>query len=198
MIKRALAGAAVLALCPLASATINFIDFESDLIGPRSNGFMSLSSPLVTFTDSEGEDLYIDDYGLESDGHALAVGTDRDQSILIMDFAATIDSLSMDFGNDEPSYIFPGDYALLSAFLDGEFIGQTLVELNANDAMDQSISFSGDFFNSATIEFYVSGNPGGVTEIVDNISFNTIPAPGAGLIVAASALVRAGRRRREA
>lgn len=177
MIKRAMFSAAVIGLTTAAHAGTTVIDFETDPAGPRPNGFFSLNSPLVTFTDSEGADLLIDNFGIRSIGQGLAVGTDLDGSILIMDFSVTVDSLSMDIGNDDPLFTSPGDYALLTVYLDGNEVGTTLVELNGNSAMDQNIAFSGEFFNSASIEYYVSGD--GATEIVDNITFHPVPVPGA-------------------
>lgn len=157
------------------------IDFESDTTGAKPNGWMSVDSSLVSFTDSVGADLNVADYGNQSQGQALAVNTDYDDSWLIMDFAVLVNSLSLDFGNDDPGWSAPGDQAVLTAFLGGVQVGQTSVVMNRDDIMNQSISIAGVDFDQAT--FYYAVDPGlGLIEIVDNIQFEpggVIPAPGA-------------------
>lgn len=174
-------------------AAITVIDFESDAPGPVPNGFQSVQSPLVTFTDSDGSDLSIGNFGIASIGQGLAVGRD-DNSLLVMDFSTLIDSLSLDFGNDDPALSEPGDEVILTAYLDGRLVDSTFVEMNRNTAMDQTITFSGAVFNSATIEYYVSST--GLTKVVDNIVFNTVPGPGTGILGALAIVGLVGRRRR--
>ncbi len=152
------------------------IDFESDSLGDKPNGFISVDSPLVSFTDSMGGDLDVYDYGEQSDGQALAIHGD-DESYLIMDFTTTINSLQLDFGNDDPIATNPGDEAVLTAFLEGVQVDQVTVTMNRDDIMNQSISISGVLFDQATFLFDVTAtNWTGMIEIVDNIQF-VVPEP---------------------
>lgn len=171
---------ACVALTGVAQAVV-VIDFESDTTGAKPNGWMSVDSSLVSFTDSVGTDLNVGDYGAQSQGQALAVMTDFDDSWLVMDFAVRVNSLSLDFGNDDPAFSTAGDQAVLTAFLGGSQVGQTSVVMNRDDIMNQSISIAGVDFDQAT--FYYAVNPSqGLIEIVDNIQFQpggVIPAPGA-------------------
>ena len=188
---------AMLALPPALAATLSAhaalvtVNFESDAPGPVANGFMSFDSPFVTFSDSDGSDLSIGNFGIASDGQSLMVGQ-NDTSALIMNFSTIVDSLSIDFGNDDPNLSEPGDFATLTLFLGNVFVGEAFVELNRNTAMDQTISFSGAAFDNATIEYYVSSD--GVAKTFDNFVFNTVPGPGGLGLMALVGL--AARRRR--
>ena len=195
MIKRALIGGAIGFLTQAVAASVVTVNFESDAPGPKPNGFMSNDSSFLRFSDTAGSDLVVDNFGIASIGQGLAVGTDTDGSLLLMEFDGLVDSLSLDFGNDDPAFTFPGDVAILIAYLDGIEVGQTFIEMNGNTAMDQNVSFSGELFNSATFEFYVTGEGG--TEVVDNISFNIVPGPGALALLGPIALISRRRRKRD-
>ncbi len=181
-------------------ASIHTIDFESDTIGEKSNGFVSNDSALVAFSDSltPPDGLRIEDFGFQSDGQGLGVFGD-DESELILDFAVTVDALSLEFGNDDPFFSNEGDRAVLTVFDGAVQVGQTSVVLNRNDILDQSISFSGVQFNRATFLYDVSTD--GLIEIVDNIQFNTVdavPEPTALLIWSGfAAVLVTGRRRKK-
>jgi hypothetical protein len=172
------------------------INFENDTAGPKPNGWSSVDSALLSFTDSVGAGLDVYDYGLQSHGQALAVKTDYDNSWLIMDFSTVVMSLSLEFGNDDPGWSNPGDLAVLTAFMGVSQVGQTTVVMNRDDIMNQSISISGVNFDSATF-YYAVPRTQGLIEIVDNIEFTIIPAPGALLLGSIGAgLVGWLRRRR--
>ena len=71
--------------------------------------------------------------------------------------------------------------AVLTAFLGAVQVGQTSVVMNRDDIMNQSISIAGMNFDRAT--FYYAVDPAiGLIEIVDNIQFDVIPAPGGVLL----------------
>jgi hypothetical protein len=168
-------------LTGLAQATVT-VNFSNDPTGAKPNGWSSVDSPALSFTDSIGANLDVYDYGHQSHGKALACNPDGDQSYLIMDFAPLATSLQLDFGNDDPGWSNPGDVAVLTAFLGGVQVAQTVVVMNRNDNMDQSIAVSGVTFDQATFEYQVTAWSPGLIEVVDDIQFNIIPAPGAILL----------------
>jgi hypothetical protein len=189
-----------LSLAGAAQAAL--IDFESDsTAGFRPNGWKSDDSSLVAFRDSNGSDLMVVSLpGGQTHGKSLACFTDNDNSRLIMDFTTSVKALSFDFGNDDPSFTTAGDQAILTVFLGGAQVGQTMVTMNRNDVMDQTISIAGVTFDSATF-YYAASHAGGLTEVVDDIRFGVgvaaVPAPGAILLgTLGSALVGWLRRRR--
>ena len=62
--------------------------------------------------------------------------------------------------------------------LDGVQVGQTVMLANQNGLMDQTISFSGTVFNSATFSVALASNPACCsTELVDNVTFTPVPEP---------------------
>ncbi len=198
--KRFIFSAAVLALFAMqtsANASLEMINFESDSTGFVPNGFVSNDSSLVSFTDSMGAELEISNFGNQSDGNALAVRGD-DSSFLIMDFTTLVESLSLDFGNDDPGFSNAGDNAVLTLFNGATQVGQVSVEMNRNDLMDQTISFSGAQFDRAEFLYDVTTN--GLIEIVDNIQFETatalVPEPGSVVIWSVFALSGMAIRRR--
>jgi hypothetical protein len=180
-----LCGLVCLCLAGATQAAV-LVDFESDTTGYKPNGWTSVDSSLISFSDSLGEDMEVLDFGDQGDGQSLAVNWD-DASYLIMDFAALVDSLSLDFGNDDPYWSEASDLAILTVYLNGTQVGQTTVEMNRDDIMNQSISISGVTFDRATF-FYDAHSSyyTGLIEIVDNVRFelagSTVPAPGAILL----------------
>ncbi|MFQ5417744.1 MAG: hypothetical protein ACE5FL_11945 [Myxococcota bacterium] len=177
-----------------ASAAPVIVDFDSDpMFMNVPNGFTSASSPDVHFSDTNGNDLLLVNSATATNGsNALAVLFDHDDSGLLMEFDFLATELSLDFGNDLALLSSAGDMAVLTAFLDGSFVGVALVALNRNLAMDQSIGFAGTAFNSAVFKYDV--NPQlGLTEAVDNIrivpSAAVIPEPTAAVVFGIGALL---------
>ena len=147
----------------------------------RTLNYRMPGSPLVTFSDTLGQDLEIGDFGTASMGQGLLVGDGPGEgSLLLMNFSSIVDFLSVDFGNDQPDVVKQGNEVILTAYLDGVYVGETNVIMNGDGVMNQSIAFSGAMFNSATIDFYLGLF--GAEEVVDNIAFNPIPGPGTGLM----------------
>ena len=144
------------------------IDFESDTAGAKPNGWQSVDSDVVTFTDSIGADLQVGNFGVQSDGQALGVFPD-DQSFLIMDFALPMRAVSLDFGNDDPGFSNPGDEAEIRVFMGDTPMGSSQVVMNRNDIMDQTIEYAGECFDRAEFQYNVTTN--GLIELVDNINF---------------------------
>ena len=166
--------AGVMAFAGVASA--DFIDFESDTAGLKPNGFSSVDSGAVTFTDSNGADLQVLSSGGsgETDGQSLVVFGD-DAGFLIMDFTSLFNSISLDFGNDDPFFSSAGDTADLRLYNGGSQVGFVSVVMNRDDLMNQTIAYSGAAFDRA--EFFYNVTGGGLIEVVDNIQFDQAPIP---------------------
>lgn len=174
-LKTFAATAAMTLLAGTASAVT--IDFESDPSGARNDGFQSVDSSIVSFSDTDGSSMAIFDFGSQSDGQGLAVYGD-DPSKLQMDFTQSISSIGLDFGNDDSCCVGPGGLAVLEGYFNGVLVGTATVALNRNDIMDQSISFAGGIMDRAVFYYAeANGNAANLTEIVDNITFNVAPVP---------------------
>ena len=187
-----LCAAAMLALASGTFAGYTTIDFEEDDLGYKPNGFKSEDSDIVSFYDSFGADLEIlgPIPGLELpelDGQSLAIWYD-DASYLIMEFSETVVDMYLNFGNDDPMIALPGDYAELILFKDGEQVAVEQVEMNTNDAIDQSIFIYGTEYDTAHLFFHVAEFRG-LTEVVDNITFRSVPEPLSILLLGAGALL---------
>lgn len=195
-----LALAAALAL-NTAHATV--VTFEGDASGARANGFVSGG---VKFSDTLDSDLSI--YrGLPAEcgtaaNACLAVFGD-DTSGLRMDFDADYTSLALDFGNDNPGFIGADGLALLRVYMNDVLVGESALTVNLDDIMNQTVSYSGAAFNSATF-FYtdVNKNPVNLIEVVDNINYGAaasdVPEPSSiallGLALGGIALARRNRK----
>src|SRR5262245_34126528 len=156
-------------------ARADLITFTGDSTGAKPNGFMSVHSSNVTFTDTQGADLQIFDWGVKSIGNGLDVLGD-DESNLPINFQVFADmhnfysccgndaskfqnnfncfanALSLQFGNDDPGFSNAGDAAYLQLFNGATLIQTVTVVMNRDDIMNQSISYTGAAFNRA--EFY--------------------------------------------
>ncbi|MDZ4371993.1 MAG: PEPxxWA-CTERM sorting domain-containing protein [Phenylobacterium sp.] len=178
------AAAALAAFAPAQAVTV--IDFEGDVVGTVTEGFISSGFPELVFYSDLGAGLEIGDFGEQSDGKALAARPDANGNFIRGEFTDGAHSmLSMTFGNDDPFFTNPGDRAVLTVFLGGALVGQTFVILNRNDTMDQTIGFNFGPFDSFTFAYTnPAGAPftggGGVSvgliEMIDNITFDTLAA----------------------
>jgi hypothetical protein len=154
----------------VSHAAALLIDFGSDGTGAVPNGFSSVSAAGVYFTDTLGEDLYLDDFGGQSDGVGLAVNSD-DPSTLQIDFDWPQNSISLDFGNDDPVYTAEGDLAHLSLWMGAAFVDEVTVVMNRDDLMNQTIQYSGSEFDRAVFAYTNPAlTPIDLIEIVDNIA----------------------------
>lgn len=166
------------------------IDFESDTTGAKPNGFTSVDSSQVHFSDSIGADMDVQDSTPETIGQGLAVRPD-DPSRLLMTFDVPMQSLSLVFGNDDPCCSNPGDVGLLRVFNGTSVVAQTTVVMNRDDIANQTISITtaaARCFDNA--EFYYAdstGDPIDLIEIVDNIELTpcgSVPAASSSALVA--------------
>ncbi len=172
-----------LAMAASGASAAMLVDFENDPIPFNvPNGFTSSDSSQIHFSDTAGTELVV----LEADGsHALAVLFD-DDSALLMEFDFVASALSLDFGNTALANF--NDTAVLTVYLSGVEVGSSVVALNQTNAIDQTISFDGATFDSATFKYNVAG--GGLAEVVDNIYVTpAVPEPRAGLIFGMGALM---------
>jgi hypothetical protein len=147
------------------------ITFTDETTGAKANGFTPLETPLVHFTDSMGADLSVTEFGVQSHGNALRVGGD-DASALIIDFDIPVNSITAAFGNDDPIFTTPTDEVVLRVFNNLVPAGESHVEMNRNDEMDQTIAFSGATFDRATIQYAQAGGSPAINliEILDDIT----------------------------
>lgn len=149
-----------------------YIDFESDSGGVVPNGFQSDDSPIVAFTDTIGASLQVVDFGTnKTDGRSLGIFPD-DDSALRMDFEAIVSTLTLDFGNDDPSR--EPVFATLRGFRNGMMTREVISPTLSDNALNESISIAGAF---DAIEFKYTAMDGGpiplgLVEIVDNIRFS--------------------------
>lgn len=170
------------------------IDFESGPFGAQANGFAAIGHPEVTFTDTVGANLRVQDFGVQGDGQALGVNGDTDGSKLQIDFAVGIDFFALDFGNDDPNFTTPTDLAWLEVYNNNALVATVTAALNRDDIMNQTIKFGGAVIDQAVFWYgNADGNPftgprTGLIEVVDNIEYNVVPEPamlalfGAGLL----------------
>jgi hypothetical protein len=191
------------------------IDFEADSWGAKPNGFVSASSADLSFSDSEGADLFVLPYIETNDTNGLATNFDGytdiffgdvpDSSFLVINSAVTLTSISLDFGNDDPDATTDGDYAQLRAFLGATQVGSADFVMNRDDLANQTASFSlGSGFDRVEFEYITSPTdsqiyPGttwtSVAEVVDNISYEPVPEP-ASMAVLGLGLAAIARKRR--
>jgi hypothetical protein len=166
-----------------ASAAPILVDFDSDPAPVNvPNGFTSVDSSQIHFSDTMGTDLIV----LEIDGsNALATFFD-DDSGLRMDFDFVASALSMDFGNTALADI--GDTAVLTVMLGGFEVDSVSVALNSTDP---TISYQdGFFFDSAILRYDLADGDRPGIEVVDNIRVTpAIPEPHAGLVFGMGALL---------
>ncbi len=182
------------------------ITFETDTIGDKPNGFQSTQSNFVSFSDTQGANLVVNNFGNQGAGtRSLAVFGD-DPSALQLSFSGNVTDLSILFGNDDPGFTSPGDRATLTLFLDATQVGQTFVTFNRNDLADQTIVFSGLFNRAIFQNTNSAGAPINLIEIVDNINFTragatAVPEPATMLLLGtglAGVVAKVRRRRKNA
>jgi len=151
------------------------IDFAGDTAGAVPNGFQSVASSSVSFSDTMGADLVVGDFGVQSHGQGLLVNGD-DASALRIQLAHPTTALSLAFGNDDPGSVTTSDKAVLKLFRGSKLVATKSVLVNANDVMDQRIGQKkGPLFNKATFQYVLAnGTAANLIEIVDDISINPL------------------------
>ncbi len=146
------------------------VDFSGESTGAKANGYATAANPDVHFYDTLGSNLNVFDYSPQSHGKGLGVNGD-DTSALEIRLTNPANQISMGFGNDDNSVANATDQAKLVAYRGATQVGETLKNVNANDLMDQTISFKGKLFNRVTFQYVdAAENPLNLIEIVDDIN----------------------------
>lgn len=200
----------VLAACALAMlslATVSSadpIDFNSDPLGGKPQGWTSDDSAIVHFYDSIPfpPGLVVANVGIGD--NALGVLSNTDFSGIIMNFDQYMDALSFDFGNDLAGLTSPGDLAILKVYDGLTLVGMVTVPMNRNGLIDQPIGIVAPNFNNALFYFGTSGllpithgqQGFGLIEAIDNVNYR-VPEPSLLALSGLGALVVAWRRRRK-
>ena len=182
-----LASFSMLFVANAGSAATITVDFDSDVLVNLPNGFASVDSPDITFSDTLGENLVIGSDPVVTGGSkSLAVFFD-DASAIRIDFSFVASDIQLDFGNDNPAFLGGGEVFELVAFLGAAPVGTTSVVPNLNSAVDQMIAFSGAF-DAVELQYTIAG-----LEIIDNLMVTravvVIPEPSAALLFGAGALL---------
>ncbi len=159
-------------------AAATTIDFENDALGPRASGFSSVDAPGVSFSDSQGGNLIVQDFGSGvSNGHALGTAANG-VSILVIHFPGLLHGLRVAFGNDVLCCTSVGDIAQLQVFNGSNPVGEVSTLLNRNGVVDQTVSYNGSAFDSATFAYADSnGSPIALAEVVDDIVLDPVNLP---------------------
>ena len=144
---------AALALVQSTASAAELVTFTADATGSKANGFVSVESPYISFSDAVGAGLDVNDFDVQSIGNGLAVFDDDDGSELEMLFSIPVVDLSLDFGNDDPAYTNVGDLAVLKLFSGMTELASVIVVLNRDDVMNQTISYAGGPFDRATFAY---------------------------------------------
>lgn len=169
----------VLVVAPgAASATVpppTTVTFTGETPGNKPNGYHTLSEPQVLFSATGGAALRVQDFGNQSHGQAIDVFPD-DTNALEMRLTGPTTSISMGFGNDDPSVVNATDQAQLTLYRGATQVAQVEIPVNANDIMDQTIGYSaGRLFNRAVFRYVDAADaPKNLQEVVDDVAIAPI------------------------
>lgn len=183
--KRKLFVAAALTIFGVQAAKAQYaVSFNNDLEGFKANGFQSVESNKVTFAATGGGQLYLGAFAESNNSNALLASADNFNDAgdigIEMSFSEYIASISFDFGNDDPSFISPSGGVTLTLFNGVTQVGFMSISPNANDLMDQTMSYAGSSFNRAVFQYRPDIVQGGLIEVMDNLQFSpaqVVPEP---------------------
>lgn len=169
--KRTVIGLALAATLCASRAFATTITFDADSPGPKPDGFSSVDSPLVTFTDTLGGVLFVASTSPDTPGRQL-IDFNHDPTALRMDFASPVTSLQFSFSNNDACCLSPGDSGFLAVFNGLTFVGTTSTAMDTADGTNQTIAFTGGPFTSAL--FWYGASTTRVlpfTPIIDDVTF---------------------------
>ena len=199
------------ASCAMAVARADFtINFESDTAGDFANGSTSVSSPLVSFSNSGTLDplQIFNSFTPSTLGQSLVVSPFDGFGVLALNFTVPIYRFSLSFGGDDAGTLIlndPGlnDRAILNIYNGATLLESISFEPNGNSAMDETIGWTHSGTGATRAEFYYGDHnfdPIELVESVDNITFATeVPESStyAAIGFVGSAAVLAWRRRKK-
>lgn len=183
---------AAIAAFTATAASAQTVDFETTPSGVFAEG---TTIGGITFTSALGSGMQVGNFGSQGNGQTLAVFDDINGNFLRGAIAGGATSLSFSFGNDDPFFTNAGDLAWLQVFNGATLVNTVTVLLNRDDIMNQSIGYSGVFFDNFAFAYADAlGNPFtggggtnvGLTELVDDFRFSSgaVPEPGTWALLA--------------
>lgn len=174
----AVAASAIIVGAPASDAAPGpiTVTFTGETPGPKPNGYSTADAPDVLFYDTIGADVRISPSPTPNGNVIFAGGPTReggvpDLSALEMRLTKPSTSIKLSFGNDDQDLTDRTDEAVLTVYRRATKVGEAHVNYNANDTLDQTISYRGPaVFNRAILtSVNAAGNPKGVAETVDDI-----------------------------
>jgi hypothetical protein len=166
---------ALLTMAGLAAAcaaqTSGFVQFDSDATGAVPNGFVSVDSPLVSFSDIGVGGLQIGTFGGgQTDGPSLV---NFAETPIRLTFARPVTNLAMLMGDDDSGFVGGADvFTKIVGFRDGAAVSTLLIQNNGDDIINDGPQIEG-IFDAVEVEFTDgSGVPHpNLPEIIDSVSF---------------------------
>ena len=181
--------AAVVGLFGAQAAQAQYaVNFNSDALGNKANGFQSAQSNKVSFSATGAGQLFIYNGPETNSSNGLAANPDAGDVGIMMTFTEFMQSVSFDFGNDDPRWTTAAGKANLTLYNGAVQVGFVSMFVNANDLMDQTMSYSGASFDHALFQYAPDIQSSGLAEVMDNLQFapaTTVPEPSTYVLMAA-------------
>lgn len=149
------------------------VDFTGETTQYVPNGYSTAGTPQVKFYDTAGSgNLYVADYGAQS--HGVGIASMAGATEIRLTNPST--HISLAFGDDDPGWLDATAQARLTAYRGATKVGQTLKNVNANDAMDQTISFQNKLFNRVVFEYVDAAEVPvpNLPEVVDDVQVGAL------------------------